>query len=163
MGCPQSQRILQISWELLPHGALFNAFQIIGTLEDGVDVDARRVNLIWGQVTGLNELFDLGDDVIRSGGHHGIEVTRGFAEDEIAPAVSLPGLDESKIAAQGALQHEVAAVEFTRLFAVGDHGAVTGGRVKRRNASAARSQALCESALRIQLHLQFAAQNELFE
>src|SRR5437879_8060546 len=46
---------------------------------------------------------------------------------------------------------------YTTLFrSVGDNGAVAGGRVKRRDARAARTEAFRERTLRIKLHLQFA-------
>src|SRR5258707_1812596 len=154
---------LRSTFLLLSHSALFDALYVIGALEDGIDVDTGRVDLIGRELARFDELLDFGDDVVGGGGHHGIEVARGFAEDEIAPAVALPGFDEREIATKGALQNEVAAVELACLFAVGDHGAVAGGRVKRGNARAAGAQAFGEGALRIQLHLQFAAQNKLFE
>ena len=108
-------------------------------------------------------MLDFGDHVIGGGGHDRIEVAGGLAEDEVSPAVAFPGFDESEIAAQGAFKNEVATVEFAGFLAVGDNGAVAGGRVKRRDARAARTEAFRERTLRIQLHLQFAAEHELFE
>src|SRR5207248_11040165 len=88
---------------------------------------------------------------------------RGLAIDESARAVALPRPDKRKIAAQPALHHVHAAIEFAGLFSFGDHGAVAGGRVERGNARATRAQALAERALRIQLDLQLAAEDELLE
>src|SRR5258708_6989388 len=147
----------------LLYRALFDALYVIGTLEDGIYVDTGRVDLVGRELAGFDELLDFGDDVVGSGGHYRIEIARGFAEDEIAPAVALPGFDKSEVAAQGAFKNKVAAVEFARFLAVGNHGAVAGGSVKRGDARTAGAQAFGEGALRIQLHLQFAAQNELFE
>src|SRR5467141_3968885 len=121
------------------------------------------MNLVGVKLAEFDEFFDFGDDVVGGGGHHGIEVARGFAEDEIAPAVAFPGFDKREVPAQGALQNEVAAVELARFLAVGNHGAVAGGGVKGGDARAAGAQAFGERALRIQLHLQFTGQNELFE
>src|SRR6266446_1241883 len=119
------------------HGAALDFFVVVGALEDGVDEDAGGVDLVGRELAELDQLFDFGDYVIGGGGHHGIEVARGLAIDEIAPAVALPGFDESEISAQGALEEVLAAVEFAGFFAFGNHGAVAGGCVKRGNASAA--------------------------
>src|SRR6267154_1723849 len=140
-----------------PHGAALDFLFVVGALEDGVDENAWGVNLIGRKLAKVDELFDFGDYVIGGGGHHGIEVARSFSIDEIAPAIALPGFDESEVTAQGALENVMAAVEFTRFFAFGNHGAVAGGCVEGWDARAARSDALGESALRIQLNLHFAA------
>src|SRR5258708_38479127 len=125
----------------LLYRALFDALYVIGALEDGIYVDTGRVDLIGRELARFDELLDFGDDVVGGSGHHGIEIARGLAEDEIAPAVALPGFDKREVAAQGALQNEVAAVELGCLFAVGDHGAVAGERGKRGDARAARRPA----------------------
>src|SRR5258708_26437038 len=130
----------------LLYRALFDALYVIGALEDGIDVDTGRVDLIGRELARFDELLDFGDDVVGGGGHHGIEVARGFAEDEIAPAVAFPGFNKREVAAQGALQNEVAAVEIARFLAVGDHGAVARWGVKSGGAGAARAQPLPESA-----------------
>src|SRR5712672_246582 len=142
---------------LFPHGAALDFLFVVRPLEDGVDENAGGVNLIGRKLAKLDELFDFGDYVIGGGGHHGIEIARSFSVDEIAPAIALPGFDESEVTAQGALENVMAAVEFTRFFAFGDHSAVSGGRVEGGNASSARSDAFGKSALRIQLDLHFAA------
>src|SRR5215470_1850658 len=90
----------------------------------------------------LDEFFDFGDDVIGGGGHHGIKVARGFAVDEIAPAVALPCLDERKISTNAALHHVVAAFKFACLFSFRNHRAIARRRVKRGNACAAGANAL---------------------
>jgi hypothetical protein len=121
------------------------------------------VNLIGVELAEFDEFFDFGYDVVGGGGHHGIEVARGLAIDEVAPAIAFPGFDESKIAADGALKDILAAVEFTSFFSLGNHGAVARRRVKGRNTSASGAQPLRERPLRIQFHLQFPAQNQLFK
>src|SRR5712664_1426220 len=139
------------------HGASLDFFVVVGALEDGVDEDARGVDLVGRELAEFDELLDFGDYVIGGGGDHGIEVARGLAVDEIAPAVTLPGFDEGELAAQGALENVVAAVEFAGFFAFGNHGAVAGGREEGGNACAAGADAFGEGALRIQLDLYFTA------
>jgi hypothetical protein len=97
------------------------------------------------------------------GGHHGIEVARRFLIDQIAPAVAFPRFDESEIPTYGVLQNVVAPRKLPRLFSFGNHGAVSGGGVERRNARTARAQTLGERALRIQFHLEFPAHHQALE
>src|SRR5712692_5012562 len=139
------------------HGAALDFLFVEGALEDGVDEDAGGVDLVGRELAEFYELFNFGDYVIGGGGHHGIEVARRFAIDEIAPAVALPGFDESEIAAQGAFEDVLAAIEFAGFFAFGNHGAVAGRCVEGWNARAPGADAFGEGALRIQLDLYFAA------
>src|SRR6267378_664015 len=116
---------------LLSRGAALNALGIVGALEDGVDIDAGSVDLVGIELAEVDEFFDFGDDEIGSGGHHGIEIASGLAIDEIAPAIALPRFDEREIAANGAFEDVLAAVEFARFFVVSNHGAISRGRVER--------------------------------
>ncbi len=59
---------------------------------------------------------------------------------------------------QRGFQHVVLAVEYARLLALGDDGAVAGAGEEGRDAGAAGAQALGQRALRIEFQLQFAAQ-----
>src|SRR2546421_3511144 len=147
----------------LPGGAAFDSLFVVRTLEDGVDEDAGSMNLIGVELAEFHELFDFGDHIVGSGGHHGIEVARGLAVDEIAPAVTFPSFDEGEIASDGALHDVLAAVEFASFFSVSHHGAVSRGRVERGYAGATGAEALAEGALWIQFHLQCPAENELLE
>src|SRR6266403_710623 len=144
------------------HGAALDFFVVVGALEDGVDEDAGSVDLVGRELAEFDELFYFSDYIIGSRGHHGIEVARSLAIDEIAPAVALPGFDEGEVATQSALEHVLAAIEFAGFFAFGNHGAVAGGCVKGGNAAAA-ANAFGEGALRIEFYLYFAAQDELLE
>src|SRR5207249_4633452 len=132
---------------------------VLEPLENGVDENAGRMNLIGVELAELDEFFDFGDDAVGGGGHHGIEVARGLAIDKVAPAVAFPGLDERKVAAQAALEDVLAAAELAGFFSFGDHGAVSRGCVEGGNASASGAQALTQRALGIQFHLQFSAQD----
>src|SRR5690348_14857941 len=73
----------------LAHGAVLNGLGRGFCLEDGADVNARRVNLVGWQFAEIDQLLDFGDDVVRSGGHHGIEVAGRLAIDEVAPSITL--------------------------------------------------------------------------
>src|SRR5438270_4342100 len=147
----------------LSRGAALDAFLVLGTLENRIHENAGRVHPVRRKLADVHQLFHFGDDVVGGGGHHRIEVARGLAINEVAPAVALPCFDEREVDAQAALHHVHAAVELPGLFAFGDHGAVAGGRVERGDARAAGAQAFAERALRIQLYLQLAAQDKLLE
>src|SRR5436309_1401524 len=147
----------------LSHGPALDALFVARALENGIDEDARSVNLVWWEPAGFDEFFDFGDDVVGGGSHHGIEVARGLAVDEVAPAIAFPRFDEGEIAAEAALHDVHAALEFAGFLAFGDHRAVTSGRVERGDASAPSAQALGECALGIEFDLQLAAQDELLE
>src|SRR6266704_526801 len=88
-----------------PNRAALDAFFVLGALENGVNKDARRMNLVRIELAEFNEFLDFGDDVVGGRRHHGIEVARGPAIDEIAPAVAFPGFDKRKVATEAALHH----------------------------------------------------------
>src|SRR5260370_36929214 len=107
---PRGRRMLRPTNSNLSGGAALDALFVFWALENSVDEDARRMNLIGVELAEFNEFFNFGDDVVGGGGHHGIEVARRLAIDEIAPAVAFPRFDESEIAAQAAFKNVLAAV-----------------------------------------------------
>src|SRR6266852_2529014 len=150
-------------WSAFAHRSALDFFLVVGALEDGVDEDAGGVDLVGRQLAEFDELLDFSDYVIGGRGHHGIEVARGLAIDEIAPAIAFPGFDEREVPTQPALQNVVAAVELAGFFSFGNQGAVAGRCVEGGDTSATGANALGESALRIQLDLHFAAEHALLE
>src|SRR6267378_1595112 len=163
MTIPMQSRAMAAPRSYLPRGTALDALFVFGSLENRVDKNAGSVNLVWVELAEVDEFFDFGNDVIGGGGHHGIEIARGLAIDEIAPAIAFPCFDEREIAAEGAFEDVLAAVEFARFLVVGDHGAVARGGVERGDAGTSRAEALAQRALRIQLHLQLATEDELLE
>src|SRR5260370_42628871 len=91
-----------------PNRAALDALFVLGALENGVDKNAGRMNLIWVELAEFDELFDFGDNVVGGSRHHWIKIARSLAIDEAAPAVAFPRLDKRKVAADGAL-HDVTA------------------------------------------------------
>src|SRR5260370_6987874 len=130
-----------------------NSLFVFWALEDGVDENAGRMNLIGVELAEFNEFFDLGNDVVRGGSHHRIEVASGLAIDEIAPTIAFPSFDKREIPAQGALENVLAAVEFARFFSFTNHPALSPGCGDPSNAGATGAQAFAQRALRIQFHL----------
>src|SRR6267154_1465250 len=146
-----------------PNRAALDAFFVLGALENGVNKDARRMNLVRIELAEFNEFLDFGNDVVGGSRHHGIEVARGLAIGEIAPAVTFPRFDEREITAQAAFEDVHAAIEFASFFSLGDHRAIARGRVERGNTGTSGTQAFAQRALRIEFDLQFTAQDQLLE
>src|ERR1700746_2423442 len=153
----------EASADCLPGGASLDSLCVPGALKNRVDEYPRCMHLIRRKLAGLEKLFHFSDDVVGSGGRHGIKIAGGFAIDKIAPAVALPRLDESEVAPEAVLKDAVASIEIARFLAFGDHGAVAGRRVEGGDAGASRAEAFRKRALWIQFYVQFAAQNELLE
>lgn len=79
------------------HGALFDTL-LEASLDDAVDVDARRMNLARRKLARLDDLLDLDDgDLARRGGQ-GIEVLRRMAIDHVTVAIGFPALDDGEAA-----------------------------------------------------------------
>ena len=97
------------------------------------------------------------------GGHHGVEVARGAAVDEVALRVAAPGFDEGEVGFEGGLEEVRFAVEVAGLLAVGDDGADAGGGVEGGDACAAGADALGEGALRDEVDFEFAGDDLLLE
>src|SRR3954447_141585 len=120
-----------------PHGALLDRLLVARALEDALDVDRRQVDLIGVELADLDQLLDLGHRDLAGLRAQRVEVARGLLEDQVAPAVALPRLDDREVAAQRVLEHAVPAVDLAGLLAVGDLGAVAGRREERLDARAA--------------------------
>src|SRR5262245_29189312 len=99
----------------LPHGFALDPLLVLLSLENRVHIEARRVHAVGVELTKLDQLFHLGNDVVGGGGHHRVEVAGGLAINEVAPAVALPSFDEGEIPANAAFHHVLAAFEFAGL------------------------------------------------
>src|SRR5690349_3861002 len=84
----------------LSEGALFNSLLLPRAQDNALHVDAGQVHTIGIELPRLHNLFHLGDGDARRRAHHGIEVSRRLAEDQVPPAVGLPGFDERKVGFQ---------------------------------------------------------------
>src|SRR6516162_7603623 len=84
----------------------------------------------------LHDLFDLSNGDVRGGSHHWIEVTRGLAKHQVAPAVGLPSFDKSEVGLERVFHHMRPAIELTDLFAFSDHRSRASRREERGNSSA---------------------------
>src|SRR3546814_6828547 len=76
----------------------------------------------WSSDVCSSDLLDDADLARHRAGR--VEVARGLAEQQVAGLVGLPGLDQRDVGDQCGLEHVMAAVDLTRLLALGDDGAV---------------------------------------
>ena len=113
--------------------------------------------------THFDQLLDFRDRNLCSRRHHGIEVPRGLPIDEIAPAISLPRLDEGEVGPERPLHHVGAPVEVASLLAFGHNRADARRSEKRRDSRAPGPNALGKRSLRHQVKLYLALQDHLFK
>lgn len=125
-----------------------------GDLDDAVHVDAGGDDGFRVEGAGGHDLVDLDDRDACGGQHHGAEVARGLAVDEVAELVGAVRGDECEVAGDGVLEDVAAAVEGARLLALGQRGAVAGGGEERGDAGAPRAESLGQVALRDELELE---------
>ena len=95
------------------------------------------MNQVWIEFSRFDQVLDFCDGNFRGGSHHGIEVSCGLAINQVAPLVAFPGFNESEVRSQRAFHDVGTAVEFARLFSIGDNRAYTGRRKESWNAGAA--------------------------
>src|SRR5271165_1422474 len=100
----------------LPRRPALDALLVALALEDAVNIDAGRVNVVRIERPARDELLDLRDGHRGGSGHHRVEVHRRVPVDEVAEAVAPPRLHDREVAADGRLEDERAPVEDARLF-----------------------------------------------
>ena len=132
-------------------------------LKDAFDVDARGHNRVGIQFAWLYQFLHLGDGDARGGGHHGVEIARRPAIDQVALPVALPGLYQREVCFERRLQHVLAPIEGALLFALRDQGAYAGGSVEGGNARSAGADPFRQRALRNQRDLQGAGNHQLLQ
>ena len=140
------------------NGSKLDAFFVFRTLNDTVDKNAGRVNLIGIEFTDFEQLFDFGHGYFSAGRNHRIEIARGFAIDQIAGLVALPRFHDRDIRANRFFQHIFLAVEIVRVFVFSKLGAECGARIEAGNSRAARAKFFGECALWHQLQIEFMRQ-----
>src|SRR5215471_3226360 len=132
-------------------------------LNDAVHEDARCHDGFRNKLAELNEVARLHDGELGRHRHHRIEVPSRAAIGEIAPAISLPRLDERNVGMKRALHQIRAAAEFARLFALAELRADGGRRVEGGDPGGGRADTLGDGSLRHDLELDLAFLEHLFE
>ena len=104
----------------------------------------------------FDEMARLHDGQIGCHRHYWIEVPARAPIGKIAPAVSMPSLNQSDIGVQGALHNINSAIEFTRLLASGELGSGRSRSIECRNPASSSANPLGQSALRHDFQRDFA-------
>ena len=141
------------------HGAELDPLLVFLALDDPVDINARRVDLIGIEFADFDQFLDLRDADLAAGRDHRVEIPRRFSVDEVAGFIALPCLHQRNLGRDARLEHIFLVAEIFRLFAFGQFRAEAGARVKSRDARAARAQSFRQRALRNQLELEFAREH----
>src|SRR5579871_6608263 len=144
-----------------PYGPFLNPFWLSCTQHNSLHINTGQMNAVRVELAWLYNLFHLDNRDPRRRSHYRIKVPRCLAENQVAPAIGLPCLDQSEIGLQSAFHHILAAVKLAHLFAFRYYGACACRREKSRNTGAASAYALRQRALRIQLQLHFAREHKL--
>src|SRR5260221_2664889 len=91
----------------LSHGALLDMLYRIGNMDDALYVNAGRDDVVSIEFAGRNQMLDLGNRHFPRRRHHRIKIARGLSINEVASAVSHPGVHDVHIRENTAL-HTVA-------------------------------------------------------
>src|SRR5207302_758386 len=130
-----------------PHCALLDPLLIQLALKDALHEDAGRMHQVGIELAGFDEVFYLGNRHLGRGRHHGVEVARRLAVNEIARLVALPRLNKGKIRLQRVFHQIKPAIELAGLFVFGHYSTHTRRCEKCWDAGASRADAFRESAL----------------
>src|SRR5580700_499901 len=147
----------------LPQRPALNPLFVIHTLNNPLHVHAGRMHLVRLNLAGFNQLLDFGDSDLRGGRHHGIEVARGLAINQVSPPIALPRLDQREVGLERMFEHVRAAVELARFFAFGHNGAVACRSEERWNPRSPGANALSECPLWNQLEIDAPSEHHVFQ
>src|SRR5579863_4831990 len=105
-------------------------------LDDALDEDAGRMDVVRIDLAGRHQMLDLCDRYLRGGCHHRVKVTRGLAVNEVAGGIALPGVNDGEVGEQAALHDVFLAVENLFFLALGNQRADAGLCVEGRDTGA---------------------------
>src|SRR5258708_1701623 len=125
----------------LAYGTFFDPLFQAAAQNNSLNVDTRHMYLIGFNISRFNDVLGFHNRDARCRSHHRIEVARGFAENQVAPAVGLPRMNERKVCFERAFHHVSTAIKVADFFAFGYNGANSGGRKESRDTGATRSYA----------------------
>src|ERR1700720_3925175 len=138
--------------------ALLDALLVRRAAHDAFDKDARRVDVVGVDASGLDQMLDLCNGHFRGRRHHRVEVARGLPVDEVAFAIGSPPMNDRTIDDQATLQKIALSVEVADVLALRHQGADTCLGEECRNAGAAGPYPLRESTLGIEFEFELATE-----
>src|SRR6516165_8444695 len=124
-------------------------------MDDPMDENTRGMDRIGVEFPCWHKMLHLRHSQLTGGGHHRIEVPRGFAIDEIAFGIALPGMNDRDVRDDSAFHDISFAIKLADLLAFGNDGPNAGFGEKGRNASAACANPLRQGALRVEFEFEF--------
>src|SRR5205085_3301349 len=119
------------------HGAKLDSLLVLRALNNAIDVNPGRVNLVWIELAYLDQLLDFSDADIPAGRDHRIEVSRGHSINEIARLIAFPCLHDGELGPNAGLQHVFLVAKLFRFFGFREFRSEACSRVKAGNARAA--------------------------
>src|SRR5690606_14660139 len=127
----------------------------VSDLDDGLHEDALGHDMLWRKTAQRHDFPDLHDGVARGHAHDGVEVARGKAVLQVAPAIAHVSLDEGEVGGKRLFQDIAHAIDDTGFLALGHQRAVARWREEGPQACSGSAQPLCQRALRhtLQFHL----------
>src|SRR5579862_398125 len=138
------------------HGALLDVLHRIRHMDQALDENARRDDVVGIDLARLDQILDFGHRHLARGRHHRIKIARGLAVNEVAFGIAEISVHDRQIGDDAALHDVALAVELAHVLALGDLGADAGLGEERRDAGAAGADAFGERALRVELDLELA-------
>src|SRR5215471_14134133 len=145
------------------HRPLLDAFFERCRVDDPMDEDTRRVDVIGIDRAGVDQLLDLGDGDSRGGCHYRVEVARRLAIDKIAFAVAFPGMDDGEVGDEAALHYVALTVEVTDFLAFRNQRPDARLGEECRYPRSAGPNPLRQGALGVKLDIEFAFQIKIGE
>src|SRR5690348_3236265 len=128
----------------IARGPLLDAFLVGHALDDSLHEYSWRVNAVWLELSGLDEMLHFGDGVLRRRRHHRVEVARGLSIRQVALAIALPRLDQREVGMQRSFEDVSAAVDDAAFLPFRDQRARAGWREEAADARAGGAHALRE-------------------
>src|SRR3954453_19239642 len=83
-----------------PGVAEFDALLGGTDFDDTFHENARRVDVVWIDLSGGHQMLAFRGRDLCSRRHHRVEVPRGLAIDEVAGGIALPGVDDREVGEQ---------------------------------------------------------------
>src|SRR5260370_14517332 len=144
-------------------GALLDALLVRRAAHHAFNKNSGRVDVVGVDSAGLDQMFDLRNGDLRGRRHHRVEVARRLPIDEVALAISFPGMDDCEIGDEATLHNVAFPIEAANFLALRHQGADTRLGKKCRYPGSPRPYPFCESTLRIEFDVEVTPATKIRE
>src|SRR5260370_26217080 len=142
----------------LADSALLDALLVRRAAHHAFNKNSGRVDVVGVDSAGLDQMFDLRNGDLCGRRHHRVEVARGLPIDEVALAISFPGMDDCEIGDEATLHNVAFPIEAANFLALRHQGADTRLGKKCRYAGSPGPYPFGESTLGIEFEVEGTAQ-----